>query len=139
MAIEGRNGGTLKPWKSGESGNANGRPRRAISKIEKEVGVQFRVSLSKEDKFQILEAMLEMSSNELSAIAKDAECPVFMVTIAKAIKKDHDNGRLNTISELFDRFFGKASQNSNIDVTSNGETIFKGFKFLDDVAKKPEK
>lgn len=118
-----KHGGTLQFWQKGESGNPNGRPRRVLHQLEEKVGVQFGVSLSKEDKFQILESMLEMNLTELAAIATDKDCPVFMVTIAKAIKKDIEQGKIYTISELFDRFFGKAKQINETDLTSNGEKI----------------
>jgi len=111
---KGRNGGTLYFWEKGESGNPNGRPRKVLSRLQEEVGVEFNVSLTKADKWAILEAMLEMNMNDLGKIATDKECPAFMVVIANAIREDIKKGRIWTVSELFDRFFGKPVQVNKI-------------------------
>lgn len=54
---KGRNGGTLMVWQRGVSGNPNGRPRRFLSVIEKKIGIDFNVSLSGNDKYQIPESI----------------------------------------------------------------------------------
>lgn len=118
-----KHGGTLQFWKKGESGNPNGRPRKVLRQLEEKVGIEFGVSLSKEDKFQILESMLEMSLTQLQSIATDKECPAFMVVIANGLKEDIKKGRINTLAECFDRFFGKAEQSSKMDITTKGESI----------------
>lgn len=110
-------------WKRGESGNPEGRPRRVLKQIEQNVGIEFNVSLSAEDKFQILNSMIEMSLDELRDITTDKSCPVFMVNVARALKRDIENGRIVTLSELFDRFFGRPKQSSEVDITSKGEKI----------------
>jgi len=107
---KGRNGGTLMVWQRGVSGNPNGRPRRFLSVIEKKIGVDFNVSLSGNDKYQILESMLEMSLKELSRIEADPDAPAFMAIVARAIREDVTRGTARTMEALFDRFFGRAKQ-----------------------------
>lgn len=121
MAKRRGNPQNLTPWKKGETGNPNGRPRKVLTKLENQIGIKFNVSLSKEDKYQIVESMLEMSLTELKQVAQDQDAPVFMVTIAKGIADDIKKGRINTVESMFDRFFGRAKQ--AVDVTSNGETL----------------
>lgn len=122
----------LTSWVRGQSGNPNGRPRRAIATLEKGIGIEFNVSLSKDDKYQILESMLEMDLNSLQQIASDKTSPAFMVNIAMAIRKDIHNGRISTVSELFDRFFGKPYQTGKLDITTGGEKLNKDLKDMSD-------
>ena len=111
MAVKkGRNGGDLILWERGQSGNPKGRPRKVLSELGKIVGTDFSVSLSKDDKFQILESLLEMSLEDLKKIALDKSTPAFMVVIASAIRKDITMGRATTMTDLMDRFFGKPKQ-----------------------------
>ena len=119
-------------WKRGESGNPEGRPRRVLKQIEERVGIEFNVSLSSDDKFQILNSMIEMSLDELRDITTDRSCPVFMVNVARALKRDIENGRITTLSELFDRFFGRPKQTSDVDITSKGERLGTDLKGLPD-------
>lgn len=102
------------PWQRGQSGNPNGRPRKVLSELAKKVGVDFQVTLSKEDKFTILEAMMEMSLTELKSVATDKNAPAFMVVVASAIRKDIQAGKLGALNDLFDRFFGRPDQVSKI-------------------------
>ena len=101
-------------WKKGESGNPEGRPRRMIHHLCEKIGVDFNVCLTKDDKYQIIESMIEMSLTELKLIATDQNAPSFMVLIASAIKSDIANGNLYTLNSLFDRFFGKPLQTSEV-------------------------
>ena len=117
--IEGKNGGKLIIWERGESGNPNGRPRRVLKKLEDEIGISFNISLSKEDKFEILESMLELNTKQLDSIIKDDETPAFMVIIAKGLKNDIKTGRTLTLSECLDRFFGKPKQTNQTDMSIN--------------------
>ena len=117
--IEGKNGGKLIIWERGESGNPNGRPRRVLKKLEDEIGISFNISLSKEDKFEVLESMLELNTKQLDSIIKDDETPAFMVIIAKGLKNDMKTGRTFTLSECLDRFFGKPKQTNHTDMSVN--------------------
>ena len=79
-------------WKRGQSGNPNGRPRRVLSALAEKVGVDFNVSLSKQDKFTILESMLEMNVSQLKELSSDKTTPAFMVIVSNAIRADVVNG-----------------------------------------------
>lgn len=100
--------------------------------MEESIGIEFKVSLLMDEKYQILNSMIEMSLDELKNISTDKTCPVFMVNVAKALKKDIENGRVTTLSELFDRFFGKPKQTSDVDITSKGERLGTDLKGLPD-------
>lgn len=108
--IEGRNGGTLTPWEPGESGNPKGRPPNLLRKLENAIGKDFKVTLSMNDKMQIIEAMLELTLGELKVIATNDNSPAFLVMTANAIKKDISQGRMTTVESLADRVMGRPKQ-----------------------------
>lgn len=104
----------LTPWQRGESGNPNGRPRQVLRLLEEKAAVEFNVCLSKEDKFIILESLLEMPLADLKRIASDTKAPAFLVTVAKAILSDASKGSINVLLQLFDRLYGKPQQATEI-------------------------
>ena len=120
----------LTPWKKGQSGNPNGRPRRVLTKLQKDLKIEFNVSLPKEDKLTLLESLLEMNGNQLAGIINDDQSPIFLVNIANAILKETKAGKTYALNSLFDRFFGKPSQ--SVDITSKGESL-KPIRLVDDV------
>lgn len=93
-----------------------------VKNLEALIKREFKVRINRKDKLQILESMLEMSLMELRVIATDPNCPVFMVTVAKAIKTDIGLGRTNTLNMLMDRFFGKTVTSIQHSGSIDGET-----------------
>lgn len=87
-----------------------GRKPKAIKQLEAIVKEKFGISLTKDDKYQILEWILERSADDLNNIINNKTLPIFIVNIARAIVTDSKKGRTNTVEMLFDRFFGKAIQ-----------------------------
>jgi hypothetical protein len=93
--IKGRNGGTLKPFKKGQSGNPKGRPKGLTT---------FKVSLQK-----ILDAEIEVDG--LMTNGRDALCSILF-------KKAIGEGDMKAISEIMDRTDGKPLQ-ATLNVDAN--------------------
>lgn len=91
----------------GQTGNPNGRPKKTITRLEEMIGRKFDVQITKADKMQIIESLLELSLTQLKAIATDQDTPVFMVLIANAIRGDIERKNLTTANELLNRLYGK--------------------------------
>lgn len=106
----------LKPFQKGDDPRRNikGRPKKNIHELEEVIGIQFSIALTKADKYQIIESMLETPLDELKKIAENKECPAFMVNVATAIVADIQAGETTTMDRMLDRFFGKAKADSII-------------------------
>lgn len=91
-----------------------GAPKSTLKELEERIGVSFGIALSKGDKFQIIESLLETPLKELKEIVKNESAPVFLVNVASAIVQDIQRGETTTLEKLMDRFFGKARQESVI-------------------------
>ena len=107
------------PWKPGESGNPNGAPVKTVNKLADMVQRDFNLKLTKGDKFQIIESLLEKSKEELQIVIDDSTSPVFMVSIAIAIIGDMQAKRINTVESIFDRVFGRPTQTQGFDPKNN--------------------
>lgn len=110
------NNKNLKPSKKGEIRNPNGRPKNVLNQLQEMVKIDFGIRLSKADKFQLMEWLLERKPSELRTITKNKETPTFLVIIAKSILKDIEKGQMTNLNLLLDRFFGRPTQSTTTNV-----------------------
>jgi hypothetical protein len=104
----------LIPFKKGESGNPNGRPRKWISEL-KESGYK-----SSEVNDCIL-VMLSMTIEELADVYKNPKATILEKTVANALKRSLEKGSLYSLDTLLNRAVGKPKE--SIDHTTKGENI----------------
>jgi hypothetical protein len=97
------NEGNLKPYKPGESGNPNGRPRKYTSLL-KEQGY----SLSEVN--DCIQVLMSMTIEELKEVWDNPKATVLEKTIAAAIRKSIEKGSLYSIETLLTRVFGKPKE-----------------------------
>jgi hypothetical protein len=97
-------------WRKGQSGNPKGRPPKIINRLEKLIGYEFGLELSRQDKMQIIEWCLERTKEEVDAIRGDKNTPAFIVAIMSGIIRDAKTGSLSALSMIFDRAYGKPTQ-----------------------------
>jgi hypothetical protein len=104
----------LIPFKKGESGNPNGRPRKWISEL-KDSGYK-----SSEVNDCIL-VMLSMTIEELADVYKNPKATILEKTVANALKRSLEKGSLYSIETLLSRAVGKPKE--SVDHTTAGERI----------------
>ena len=109
----------LEPWKPGESGNPNGRPRKMVSQVIKELGDVGIEHVTKEQVRGAIEVLLNCQKEDLFKYANDEGHSVLIRIVARHLIQSGDNERL--FNMLLDRAFGKADQSH--DITSDGEQI----------------
>jgi len=95
----------LIPYKPGQSGNPNGRPKKIVTKL-KELGY------SKDDINQTYMNMCAMNRKELEAIDKDrtGNYTIIEQIIAGALVKAHDKNSLYNLETLVTRVHGKPKE-----------------------------
>jgi len=111
----------VEPWKPGESGNPNGRPRKMVSQVLEELDVAGIEHVTKQQVVGIIETLLNCTKEDLMRYANDEGHSMAVRIVARHMIKSGDNERL--FNMLLDRAFGKAD--SSVDVTSDGKRIDK--------------
>lgn len=87
-----------------------GRKPSLYNHIRQLIGAEAVAELSREDYYRLIGCLLERPLDELKTLATDKKTPVWVVNVVRAIVKDAQAGRMNTLDSLLDRLFGKASQ-----------------------------
>lgn len=106
-----------KPFKKGQSGNPNGRPRKFVTTL-KDIGYK-RSEIN-----DTIQAMLAMDKDELTDAMKNPKATILEMTVASAMKKSIEKGSLYSIETLLSRVFGMPKQ--EIEQTIIERPIFTG-------------
>lgn len=106
-----------KPFKKGQSGNPNGRPKKFVTLL-KEMGYK-RSEIN-----DTIQAMLAMDMAELKDVWDDKNATILEKTIASAMKKSIEKGSLYSMETLLSRVFGMPKQ--EIEQTIIEKPIFNG-------------
>jgi hypothetical protein len=102
-----------KPFKKGQSGNPNGRPKKYLSKIIDESGY-------KESEIRdCIKQILTQKESRIIEISSDDETPILEKLICKGILSDFENGSMNNIELVLNRTYGKPKE--TIDQNIKGE------------------
>jgi hypothetical protein len=111
----------LIPYKKGQSGNPNGRPKK-IENVLKDVFLsEYNVKLSKSQTEEILKNILSKSRSELIELAKNDDLPFWISMIAKKATRDYERGSIHLLELLFDRVYGKPKE--TVDQNIEAKTI----------------
>ena len=108
------------PWKKGQSGNPNGRPRKLVSDIIDKMKSEGVKPLKQSQVSDAYEVLMQLEEAELMTLINDKKTPMFIRIIGKAMVQK-DGTRM--IETMLDRAHGKSTQKSEIDVKSDGKEL----------------
>ena len=98
-----------KPFKKGQTGNLNGRPRKWISALSDQGYKLSEVN-------DCIQVMMSMTITELKEAFEEPNATVLEKTIAGAIKKSIEKGSLYSIETLLSRVYGKPNEKSEVKI-----------------------
>lgn len=107
----------LIPFKPGQSGNPNGRPRKYVSLL-KEQGYKLA------EINDTIQAMMSMDLEELKTVWDNPKATILEKTIAAAMRKSLEKGSLYSLETLLTRVYGKPKEQMDINTDNKIEIVF---------------
>lgn len=114
--IQGRNGGKLKIWEKGESGNPKGRPKKLVPSMKIEGYKLVEIN-------DTIQSLISMTMEELKHVWDNPNSTILEKTVAGALRKSIEKGNLESVETLINRVYGKPKE--KIDLETKGETNIK--------------
>ena len=106
----------LKPYKKGQTGNKNGRPKKYVLTLQKE---GYKLSEINDT----IQALMTMSVEELRDIWENEKSNVLEKMVAGAIRKSLEKGNLESMETLLNRVYGKPKEKIEQDVKITNNII----------------
>jgi len=116
--VKGGKGGEIHLLEKGETANPNGRPRKTINSVNKELEEQGIKPATANEIKDIYLRLINMEMAELKILVEDLKQPALIRIVGKKILSDKG---FDIIDKMLDRAIGKAQQ--AVDVTTNGKEL----------------
>ena len=109
----------LNPFKKGESGNPNGRPRKYVSLLVDQGYKRSEIN-------DTIQNMMAMTVDELKQVWDNPKATILEKTIASAMRKSIEKGTLYSLETLLSRVYGLPKQ--ELAATVESRPIWTGLK-----------
>ena len=115
----------LIPYKKGQTGNPNGRPKKVETILREVFLAEYNVKITKSQTEDIIKGILSKSRSELIDLAKNDDLPFWVAMIAKKATRDYEKGSIHLLELLFDRVYGKPKEtvDQNIEAKTFNVTL----------------
>jgi hypothetical protein len=120
--IQGKNGGKLKIWEKGESGNPKGRPKKLVPSMKIDGYKLTEIN-------DTIQSIISMTVEELKMVWDNPKSTILEKTVAGALRKSLEKGNLESVETLINRVYGKPKE--KLDLTSNGQSILVNINLKD--------
>ena len=113
--VKGGKGGEIHLLEKGETANPNGRPRKTINSVNKELEEQGIKPTTANEIKDIYLRLINMEMAELKKLVEDLKQPALIRIVSKKILSDKG---FDIIDKMLDRAIGRAQQQINVnDIT----------------------
>jgi len=116
--VKGGKGGEIHLLEKGETANPNGRPRKLVSDVIKELDNQGIKPVTKQEIQDVYMRLINLEMPDLEAKVKDSKQPALVRIVGKAILSGKG---YEVVERMLDRSIGKPD--SKTDITTNGKDI----------------
>jgi hypothetical protein len=114
--IKGGRGGIIVQAEKGETANPNGRPRKTISSVNKELEEQGIKPTTANEIKDIYLRLVNMEMTELKALVENQKQPALIRIVGKKILSEKG---FDIIEKMLDRSLGKPNQSIDIGLTED--------------------
>jgi 3-methyladenine DNA glycosylase AlkD len=129
--IKGGRGGIIVQAEKGETANPNGRPRKTINSVNKELEAQGIKPTTANEIKDIYLRLVNMEMTELKALVENQKQPALIRIVGKKILSDKG---FDIIEKMLDRSIGRATQQINVnDITPVIEVTDQQKKAIDNL------
>ena len=101
--IPGRNGGSIRRWSKGESGNPKGRPKKLVPSMKVEGYKLTEIN-------DTIQALVSMNVKDLKSVYENPNATILEKTVAAALRKSLEEGDLDSIETLMNGVYGKPKE-----------------------------
>lgn len=115
--VPAKNGGTLTRPDKGETMNPNGRPRKLVSHVVKELADRGITNVKSVDVVDTYEKLLNLSQDEITALGNDKDTPVFVRFVIQAMARK--GAGFEIMERMIDRAHGRPKNTTDVKIEAN--------------------